>query len=87
MLGQRRGIGTTLLTEDEAMSRKQIILTFLTAMTVYVLAVFLWPSNITPSSQPGSEKGARLAGLSSEDDFRQERFGVPSPEQTETRIQ
>ena len=87
MLGRRRGLATILLTEDEAMSRKQIILTFLTAMTIYVLADFLWPSNITPSSQPGSEKGARLAGLSSEDDFRQERFGVPSPEQTETRIQ
>lgn len=87
MLGQRRGIGTILLTEDEAMSRKQIILTFLTAMIGYVLAVFLWPSNIPPSPNPGTGKGARLAGLSSEDDFRQERFGVPSPEQTETRIQ
>ncbi|HEV7437615.1 MAG TPA: hypothetical protein VGO22_22545 [Pseudorhizobium sp.] len=70
------------------MSHKQIIQTFALAMVVYVAAVFLWPTSIEPSvTVAGIDKTARLAGLSEDVAFRQERFGVPAPEQTETRVE
>ena len=70
------------------MDRKHIIATFAAAMALYVATVFLWPSQITPSAtDAGLDKTARLAGLAGATTFQQERFGVPSPEQVETRLQ
>nr|CAD6414833.1 hypothetical protein REQ54_01347 [Rhizobium sp. Q54] len=70
------------------MNRNHIIATFAAAMAIYVVAVFLWPSEIDPSTtDAGLDKTARLAGLADETAFQQERFGVPSPERVETRVQ
>ncbi|HEX2146257.1 MAG TPA: hypothetical protein VHG11_01230 [Pseudorhizobium sp.] len=57
------------------MKQREIILTFVLAMTVYVLTVFLWPSSIGTA-----DKTARLAGPSEETAFLKERFGVPGEE-------
>jgi hypothetical protein len=64
------------------MNQKEIILTFVLAMAVYVVTVFLWPS-----SSDDLGKGARLAGPPAETAFLLERFGVPSPDQQSTRIE
>jgi hypothetical protein len=70
------------------MDRNHIIATFAAAMALYVATVFLWPLEIAPSvTDAGLDKTARLAGLAEAAAFQQERFGVPSPEQVETRVQ
>ncbi|MCB5204120.1 hypothetical protein LH464_16760 [Neorhizobium sp. T786] len=56
------------------MTRRSIIQAFVLGMSVYVLAVFLWPSNSGPSN-----KTTRLAGQTHESAFLPERFGVPAP--------
>ena len=64
------------------MNQRELILTFVLAMAVYVVTVFLWPSSIDTL-----DKSARLAGPPAETAFLSERFGVPSPDQNATRIE
>lgn len=64
------------------MNQREIILTFVLAMAIYVVTVFLWPSSIG-----ALDKTARLAGPPAETAFLLERFGVPSPDQETTRIE
>ncbi|MFN7102490.1 MAG: hypothetical protein ACK4N1_07670 [Pseudorhizobium sp.] len=64
------------------MNNREIILTFVLAMAIYVVTVFMWPSSTNDLN-----KGARLAGPPSETAFLRERFGVPSPDQDAIRIE
>jgi len=64
------------------MTQKQVVLTFVLAMMVYVMTVFLWPLSLDPA-----EKTARLAGPPEETAFLHERFGVPGNDQDFSRIE